>query len=159
MALSALQQRRCRLAGQGARPALCRDRPCLANMCFTGERNVLSLQPTAAMPQALFVRTIGGQIINWREGATPTADGEIAKLGDRPSADRRPMRQLRTDSGHSLMPNLEVAQKTSHPGNRRTGMNTGRFRLRRLCVGRALSVLANDWRALGIETARASEGR
>ena len=43
------------------------------------------------------------------------------------------------------MPKLKVAQKTSHPTNRRTGMNTGRFRQRRLCVGRALSALANDW--------------
>ena len=34
-----------------------RERPCLANLWFTGERSVLSLPPMAAMPQALAHRT------------------------------------------------------------------------------------------------------
>ena len=42
----------------------CRERPCLANMCFTGEPSVLSLPPMAAQPQALTVdrRRIGAPI-------------------------------------------------------------------------------------------------
>ena len=42
----------------------CRERPCLANMCFTGEPSVLSLPPMAALPQALTVdrRRIGAPI-------------------------------------------------------------------------------------------------
>ena len=35
-----------------------RERPCLANVWFTGERSVLSLPPMAPMPQALTHRTV-----------------------------------------------------------------------------------------------------
>ena len=57
------------------------------------------------------------------------------------------------------MPNLKAAHREADPRMQESGKNTGKFQGCWYRVSRALSVLANDRRALGIEAARGSDER